>query len=124
LVLENPIRNFSTTPKTRVIVDCGIAYSSDLEFVKKLVKETIYQAFKDFNSQEEVIFFYKEFGDSSINFETRFWVDSKSALEVALAKSKAIIAIKAAFDKNNINIPFPIRTLDFPQKYFEKKIEA
>ncbi|MCR9013567.1 mechanosensitive ion channel family protein [Aquiflexum gelatinilyticum] len=124
LVLENPIRNFSTTPKTRIIVDCGIAYSSDLEFVKKLVKQTVSQAFKEFNSEEEVIFIYKEFGESSINFETRFWVESKSALQVAIAKSKAIIAIKAAFDKNNINIPFPIRTLDFPKSYFEKNNEA
>ncbi|MCS4436855.1 mechanosensitive ion channel family protein [Aquiflexum gelatinilyticum] len=124
LVLENPIRNFSTTPKTRVILDCGVGYSSNLEFVKKLVKQTISQAFKEFNTEEEVIFIYKEFGDSSINFETRFWVESKSALQVAIAKSKAIIAIKAAFDKNNINIPFPIRTLDFPKSYFEKNNEA
>lgn len=124
LVLENPIRNFSTTPKTRVILDCGVGYSSNLEFVKKLVKQTISQAFKEYNTEEEVIFIYKEFGDSSINFETRFWVESKSALQVAIAKSKAIIAIKAAFDKNNINIPFPIRTLDFPKSYFEKNNEA
>jgi small conductance mechanosensitive channel len=122
--LENPIRNFSTTPKTRVLLECGVGYSSNLEFVKKLVKQTISQAFKEFNTEEEVIFIYKEFGDSSINFETRFWVESKSALQVAIAKSKAIIAIKAAFDKNNINIPFPIRTLDFPQSYFEKKNDA
>ena len=123
LVLENPIRNFSTTPRTRVIVDCGVAYSSNLELVKKLVKQTISQAFSEFNSEEEVIFFYKEFGDSSIDFQTRFWIDGKSPLQVAMAKSVAIIAIKAVFDQNNINIPFPIRTLDFPETYFKKNRE-
>lgn len=123
LVLENPIRNFSTTPRTRVIVDCGVAYSSNLELVKKLVKQTISQAFSEFNSEEEVIFFYKEFGDSSIDFQTRFWIDGKSPLQVAMAKSVAIIAIKAVFDQNNINIPFPIRTLDFPETYFNRNKE-
>lgn len=117
LVLENPIKNFSSTPNSRVIVECGIAYDSDLEFVQKLVKQTLSQTFALLNPEEEVVFLYKEFGDSSINFEVRFWVDSKSAFQLAKAKSEAIIAIKAAFDKNNITIPFPIRTLDFPETF-------
>ncbi len=117
LVLENPIKNFSSTPSSRVIVECGIAYDSDLEFVQKLVKQTLSQTFTLLNPEEEVVFLYKEFGDSSINFEARFWVDSKSAFQLAKAKSEAIIAIKAAFDKNNITIPFPIRTLDFPEAF-------
>ena len=70
-----------------------------------------------------MIFFYKEFGDSSIDFQTRFWIDGKSPLQVAMAKSVAIIAIKAVFDQNNINIPFPIRTLDFPETYFNRNKE-
>jgi small conductance mechanosensitive channel len=28
-----------------------------------------------------------------------------------------MIYIKKAFDANNINIPFPIRTLDFPKNF-------
>ncbi len=117
LVLENPMRNFSSTLQTRVSVECGVAYSSNLEFVQKLVKQTISQLFGDLNPEEEVFFVYKEFGDSSINFETRFWIESKSVALVAKARSEAIIAIKAAFDKNDINIPFPIRTLDFPERF-------
>lgn len=113
LVVENPIKNFSTTAQSRVILTCGVAYSTDLRFAKKVVQETIADSFDSINA-EDVLFIYREFGDSSINFETRFWIDSTSALELARAKSIAIIAIKEAFDKNNITIPFPIRTLDFP----------
>ena len=65
--------------------------------------------------KEDVIFLYKGFGDSAINFEVRFWIDSTSALEVAKAKTDAMIYIKKAFDENSINIPFPIRKLDLPQ---------
>ncbi|MBD0777941.1 mechanosensitive ion channel [Maribacter sp. ANRC-HE7] len=115
LVLENPIKNFSSTAQSRVILDCGVAYSSDLEFVRKLVIQTIVENFKAVETSKEVIFLYTAFGDSSINFQTRFWIDSTSGLEVLKEKTNAIIAIKKAFDANDINIPFPIRTLDFPK---------
>tara|TARA_R110002050_G_scaffold45001_1_gene106926 strand:- start:68979 stop:69986 length:1008 start_codon:yes stop_codon:yes gene_type:complete len=118
LVLENPIRNFSTTAQSRVILKCGVAYSSNLEFVRNLVCKTIISNFDSVEDTREVIFLYTEFGDSSINFETRFWIQSTSSLEVLKAKTIAMIALKKAFDDNNINIPFPIRTLDFPD-YFK-----
>ncbi|WP_343487310.1 mechanosensitive ion channel family protein [Allomuricauda sp. d1] len=117
LVVENALKNFSTTAQSRVILECGVAYGSDLEFVRKLVQETIVKEFEPVDKTEEVIFLYKGFGDSSINFETRFWIDSTSALEVAKARTEAMIAIKKAFDANDINIPFPIRTLDFPSNF-------
>ena len=117
LVLENPIRNFSTTAQSRVILKCGVGYSSNLEFVRDLVCKTIASHFDNVENAKEVIFLYTEFGDSSINFETRFWINSTSSLEVLKAKTVAMIAIKKAFDDNNINIPFPIRTLDFPENF-------
>lgn len=115
LVVENPIKNYSTTSQSRVILECGVGYSSDLQQVRSLVKSTILENFESIENKDDIIFLYSEFGDSSINFETRFWIESTSALEVAKAKTDAMIAIKAAFDKNDINIPFPIRTLDFPK---------
>ena len=46
LVLENPMKNFSTTAQSRVILECGVGYSSDLEFVRNLVKKTIVENFE------------------------------------------------------------------------------
>ncbi len=115
LVVENPIKNFSTTAQSRVILECGVGYSSDLNFVRELVIKQISEAFDEVQNKEDIIFLYKEFGDSSINFEVRFWIDSTSALEVAKAKTEALVLIKTAFDKNDITIPFPIRTLDLPE---------
>lgn len=115
LVVENPIKNFSTTSQSRVILGCGVGYSSNLNFVRELVIKRISEAFDEVENKKDIIFLYKEFGDSAINFEVRFWIDSTSALEVAKAKTEALILIKMAFDKNNITIPFPIRTLDFPE---------
>lgn len=124
LVLENPLKNFSTTSQSRVILTCGVGYSSDLELVRNLVKSTITETFTAVENEGEVIFLYTEFADSSINFETRFWIKSTSAIEVLKAKTEAMIAIKKVFDKNDINIPFPIRTLDFPKDFKKSNEES
>lgn len=115
LVVENPIKNYSTTSQSRVILKCGVGYDSDLNLVRDLTVNTIVSNFNDVDNKDEVLFLYREFGDSSINFELRFWINSTSALEVAKAKSDAIILLKKAFDGEGIDIPFPIRTLNFPQ---------
>lgn len=120
MVIENPIKNYSTTSQSRVILECGIAYNSDLLQVRDLVRDTIASHFDFIEGKEEVIFLYKEFGGSSINFEVRFWINSTSALELAKAKSEAMIQIKAAFDKEGIEIPFPIRTLNIPKDTLEE----
>ncbi|MBF2016216.1 MAG: mechanosensitive ion channel family protein [Rivularia sp. T60_A2020_040] len=52
------------------------------------------------------------FGDSSIDFIIRYWT-SPQQKQVRNVQTKAILSIKKAFDKANINIPYPIRTLYF-----------
>jgi small conductance mechanosensitive channel len=92
-----------------------VAYNSDLEMVKKLTLDTIQKSFPQ-NANEEVEFMYKEFGDSSINFVVRFWTKVTKNRDILFARSTAIIAIKKVFDQHDINIPFPIRTIDFTNK--------
>ena len=112
-ILENPFKNYSLTTKMRIAIECGVEYGADLEKVEKLTTETIRHNFNQDEIGKKVEFYYTEFGDSSINFLCRFWVDSENALEKLKAKSNAIMEIKKAFDKENINIPFPMRTLEF-----------
>ena len=57
--------------------------------------------------------FYQEFGDSSINFVIRLWVNSPEQPTYLKVGNDAVMRIKKAYDENNITIPFPIRTLDF-----------
>jgi len=113
MILENPFKNYSLTTKMRITIGCGVEYGADLEQVEELTRSTISTNFNQKEIGKEVEFFYTEFGDSSINFICRFWVDSENAIEKLRAKSKAIILIKKAFDREGINIPFPMRTLEF-----------
>ena len=123
LVVENPLKNYSSTAQSRVILECGVAYGSNLNQVRDLTVNTIIDNFKVPKTAEDVLFLYRDFGDSSINFEIRFWIESYSALEVAKAKSEAMIYIKDAYDDARIDIPFPMRTLDLGNqldKYFPR----
>lgn len=112
LVIENAITNFSSTPKSRVILTNGVSYDSNLESVKEETIKLIINNFEVPKNEDDVLFLYRNFSDSSITYEIRFWINSFSALEVAKAKSKAIMLIKKAYDKKGIVIPFPITTLE------------
>ncbi|WP_228547249.1 mechanosensitive ion channel family protein [Nonlabens antarcticus] len=114
-IIDNPLKNFSLTPRMRVVISCGVGYKMDLEFVKKLTIDTLSEKFKQ-NDGEEIEFFYQEFGDSSINFIVRFWVDAVKNKQNLQAQSDAILAMKKIYDANDINVPFPIRTLEFNNK--------
>jgi len=104
--------NYSLSDRSRITVTCGVGYESNLQVVEDLVVRNIAENFEQ-NDGESVEFFFTEFGDSSINFMTRFWIDMRKAKEEHAARHKAVKLIKSNFDERGINIPFPIRTLDF-----------
>jgi small conductance mechanosensitive channel len=101
----------------------GVSYGEDLEQVRAVTLNAI-KALPDLLAREDISLYYTEFGDSSINFELRFWINFKKQPDYLQARSEAIIAIKKAYNKHNISIPFPIRTLDFGIKGGEKLNEV
>ncbi|EAQ49534.1 mechanosensitive ion channel family protein [Leeuwenhoekiella blandensis] len=119
-IVDSPFKNWSQTQRSRVFLSCGVGYESDLEAVKKLTIETLTNEFEQ-QSNEDIEFFYEGFGDSSINFVARFWAPVTKRKDMLVAQDRAIIAIKKAFDAHDINIPFPIRTLDFGKNKFRSE---
>ena len=112
MIVENPFKNYGLTKLIRTTVECGVAYDSDLQQVQQIVQEAIESVFDQGNRKLE--FYYQEFAGSSINFIVRFWVQATENMTLLQSKSLAIMAIKDAFDKQGIEIPFPIRTLHYP----------
>lgn len=111
-VVQNPLENWSIYGRRRVDMECGVGYGMDLKKSQQLAKEAIAGEFEHINEGEVEVFFHS-FGDSSINFTARFWVEFQGIAKYKEAMSRAVIAVKAAYDREDINIPFPIRTLDF-----------
>ena len=111
-VLSSPIVNYSILGERRIDLAVGVSYADSLEQVQEIIEKTL-KGLEGVIRHDDMIFTYYEFGDSSINFEIKFWIkfpENPSYLEM---RSKAIKAIKKAFDEEGITIPFPIRTLDF-----------
>lgn len=110
--IDGSFTNYSLNKRARIFVNCGVGYESDLQMVEDLTVKIIKNQFEQADD-EEVEFFFTEFGDSSINFMVRFWTDCINVKQEHAARHKAIKLIKQHFDERDINIPFPIRTLDF-----------
>ena len=119
LVFGGSITNYYTTKSQRIELEVGISYGEDLEHVQKVVTDAVSQL-PNLVETEKAEVLYTAFGDSSINFIVYYWVSYDNYFDFLRCKSEGIIAIKKAFDANDIVIPFPIRTLDFGIKGGEK----
>ncbi len=109
LVVEHPFKNFGLTQQIKATVTCGVAYDADLEKVEDVTRRAIERSFPQ--GDRKIDFHFLEFGSSSINFQTRFWVDAESKLNILEAQSETIKMLKKLFEKEGIEIPFPTRTL-------------
>ncbi|MDX1532065.1 MAG: mechanosensitive ion channel [Rhodothermales bacterium] len=128
-VFQNPVTNYSRGSR-RVDVRCGVAYGDDLEQARDVTLAAV-RGLDAADPDRPIDLYFEEFGDSSINFVVRFWVDFRKQTDFLAAQSEAIIAIKKALDEAGLTIPFPIRTLDFgvvggerldevlPQRFYE-----
>ncbi|HKK79056.1 MAG TPA: mechanosensitive ion channel family protein [Phaeodactylibacter sp.] len=123
MIIQNPLTNYTVSKERRLDFSCGISYGDDLEKVKRITTEAIEQEV-DYDKKRPVDFFYNEFGNSSINFIVRIWLKQTTQKNLLATQSQVVMAMKKAFDKNDITIPFPIRTLDFGIKGGEKLNEV
>jgi|SRR5579862_5890224 len=97
-----------TNPQRRVELPVGVAYGSDVKLVIKLLERSA-------NAHESVLttpapcVYFMGFGDSSINFELRFWITQAS--DSTSVKSQVGLAAMDLLDQAGIEIPFPQRDL-------------
>lgn len=112
LIFENPFKHYTINGIRRIDLSVGVSYGDDLQKVEDLTKAAI-SKIEYLLAGREVELFFTEFGDSSINFEIRYWVSYNKQQDYMKAVSDGIKNIKMAYDNNDITIPFPIRTLDF-----------
>ncbi len=112
-VFTNTIRNFTKTNRRRVELTVGVAYGSDLESVTQVALEAIHAVPGLLDEPEPLVFFHT-FGDSAIEFSIRYWFDT-SENDIFSARDMGVKAIKTAFQREGIDIPFPIRTVRLSQ---------
>ena len=110
---ESNITNFSKPKQDMALwVPCGVAYESDLKKVETVslevaqhIQKTVDGAIEDF----EPVFRYREYGDSNINFIVVLRV--KEPMKRFSVRNEFIKALKERFDKEKIEISWPIRKI-------------
>jgi small conductance mechanosensitive channel len=111
-VFQNPIENYSFLGKRRFDLTIGVSYGDDLQKVIDVTLDAV-KDIEHLSPEDKTTMFYTGFGNSSINFVIRLWINTADQPEYIKVGSEAIMKIKKAYDENDIMIPFPIRTLDF-----------
>lgn len=109
-VFTSPIVNSSQTSHRRITLTLGVGYSSDLEQVARVALEALKKDVPGILAEPAPMIGFKDFGDSAIALDAYYWVDTTKTGLLA-AKDFGIKAIHMAFQQENIEIPFPIRTV-------------
>ena len=92
----------------RAELPVGVAYGTDPKLVIKLLSQAANAHESVLTSPPPVVYF-KEFGDSSLNFELQFWVMQES--NAVKVKSEVALEAMCLLDAADIEIPFPQRDL-------------
>jgi len=109
IVFTSPVQVLTAMTHRRTDLEIGVDYSTPIPYaiatLQKAVSEVEGVLPKPAPEVDGV-----GFGDSSINLVVRYWTLPQK-IEVRRTRTKVMIALKAACDRADINIPYPIRTL-------------
>jgi small-conductance mechanosensitive channel len=109
------ITNYSLPEsRTAYVLQVGVAYGTDPERVEKILLEAARQAIEErveglLSSPDPAVRFNPGFGDSSLDFS--LIVHLRQLSDQFLVQSELRKLIVKHFEKEGIQIPFPVRTL-------------
>lgn len=109
-IWNSNIYNFSRNKQRRQDIVVGISYHDDINKAFKVIEKVLESEKRLINTADkksEVM--VGAMGDFSVNIIIRVWSSTQDFLTVKWDLTKAI---KEAFDKEGITIPFPTRTIE------------
>ena len=106
-ISSGTITNFSTEETRRMDLVFGISYDDDLEKAKNVLKEMADADMRLLTDPAPFIA-VKELADSSVNLVVRIWCKKEDYWDIHFDWQNNV---KLRFDKENISIPYPHRTI-------------
>lgn len=103
-VRSNTIKNFSTLGVRRVDVDFGIDYGDDMDKAMKIILDTAGKDGRVLAKPDGPWARVCNLNDSSVDIQMRVWCKVEDYWDV---RFDLIKAVKEAFDKGGISIPYP-----------------
>lgn len=106
-LVKSTVTNITRFPIRRLDVRIGIAYKESTERARRVLLDVAERNPLALMEPEPIVVF-EGFGDSSLNLLFAVWTTRENWLEL---KNSIQEEVKAAFDSEGIEIPFPHRTL-------------
>ena len=103
----SPITNFSALGSRRVDIQIGIDYGCDVAKAIRIALETL-PTVPGVLADPAPAVFVAQLADSAVTLNVRPWSDGANYWKVY---NDVQVAVKSAFEKNGINIPFPQLTV-------------
>lgn len=107
---NSSIINYTANKKRRLDLEFSTSYNDDIKKVKNIILKVINNS-DDIIDKEKSIVSLDKMSDSSLIYAVKVWVNTEDYFKVKWDLNEKI---KLAFDKNNIEIPYP--QLDIHQK--------
>jgi small-conductance mechanosensitive channel len=107
---ENVVKNPVAKGQLRLKFVFGIGYDDDIEEATEIIIE-------EAENHEEIMddpgptVRLVELGDSSVGLQSRIWIDDPSRADFVKTRGEYVQAVKQRFDEEDINIPYPNRTI-------------
>lgn len=106
-LIKSEVINYSRFPIRRLDLNFGVAYKESIDDIRQLLSEI---ADKNHLCLEEPrpLFIFEGFGDSALNIQFSVWASKHNYLDL---RNSILLEIHNAFNKANIEIPYPQRTI-------------
>jgi small-conductance mechanosensitive channel len=108
-VYNNPLVNLTRRGKRRTVVMVGVDYRDDHDDARAVIHDAI-RAVDGVLEHPEPEVLLTELGESSVNFEVRYWT-RPDIRTVRRTQDRVLAAAKRGIQDAGMTIPWPIRTL-------------
>lgn len=109
-ITDEAITNYSKEDWLRASVDVGIDYGTDVERAMTVAAEAMATC-DDIADEPAPDVVVDEFADSAVVLTLLFWIEEPTIQRKWAARNAVMEAVKAAFEREGVGIPFPQREL-------------
>jgi len=107
---EIRIHNYKKMEKRRIVFTFGVVYETPTEKVRK-IPDIVKNIINSVNLAETDRIHFNKFGDSSLNFEVVYYLNSSDYNEYMDVQQQINLAIKQKFEKEKIEFAYPTQTV-------------
>ncbi|KAA9398083.1 mechanosensitive ion channel family protein [Haloarcula sp. CBA1130] len=105
-VIKNPVAK----EQLRLKFMFGIGYDDDIDKATEIILEEARDHPEILDDPEPSVRL-TELGDSSVGLQSRIWIDDPSRADFVKTRGEYVTSVKERFDAEDINIPYPNRTI-------------